>query len=102
MDLLTASVPLPTLVKTAQGRQQIMQALKADTDRSINDAIAARDYYGEKQSLRGFKYPSETERQPIPKEPGKPSTSFVANQVYTDAKGNKARYLGNGKWQEIK
>ena len=28
--------------------------------------------------------------------------SFVANQIYTDANGNRARYLGNGKWQEMK
>jgi hypothetical protein len=34
--------------------------------------------------------------------PDKPSASFVANQVYTDAKGNRARYLGNNKWQELK
>lgn len=26
---------------------------------------------------------------------------FVAGQTYTDAKGNKAKYLGNGQWQEI-
>jgi hypothetical protein len=27
---------------------------------------------------------------------------FVTGQTYTDAKGNKARYLGNGKWETLK
>jgi hypothetical protein len=30
----------------------------------------------------------------------KDSGGFVPNQVYTDKNGNKAKYLGNGKWQE--
>jgi hypothetical protein len=75
--------------------------MTADANRSLNDAVAARDYYGSNQSLRGFRYPSETEKAPIPKEAPK-KTEFVVNQVYTDAKGNKARYLGSGKWQEMK
>lgn len=72
LDLLTASKPLPELAKTEQGRLQIIQAIKSDTQRSLNDAMAAREHFGQNMSLRGFRYPSETERPPLPKEPGSP------------------------------
>lgn len=60
LDLLSASKPLPELAKTAQGRQQIITALRADTQRAIQDSQAASDYFAQNNSLRGFRYPSES------------------------------------------
>jgi hypothetical protein len=64
LDLISASGPLPELAKTAQGRLQIIQAIRADTQRNISDAQSARDYFDSNRgSLRGFKYPSEIEAE---------------------------------------
>lgn len=60
LDLLAASKPLPELARTTQGRQQIITALRADTQRAIQDSQAASDYFAQNNSLRGFRYPSES------------------------------------------
>lgn len=74
LDLISAQKPLPELAKTPQGRQQIIEAIRADSTRAMSDAVAARDYFGENKSLRGFKYPSELEKS-APKEKAFPSPS---------------------------
>ena len=105
LDLITGNVPLPDLAKTRQGRQQIIDALKKDIMRSYNDVRSAADFYDERGSLSGFKFPSEASipRPAIPKTPASSGENqFSAGQVYTDSKGVRARYLGNGKWQEIR
>jgi hypothetical protein len=66
LDTLTATKPLPELVKTEQGRMQIIQAIRSDTVRSMKDATSARDYFNKNMSLRGFKYPSEDESPKSP------------------------------------
>lgn len=33
--------------------------------------------------------------------PASAQDKFTVGQIYTDARGNRAKYLGNGKWQEI-
>jgi hypothetical protein len=64
LDLISAQGPLPELAKTAQGRLQIIQAIRADTQRNISDAQAARDFFdANRGSLRGFRYPSELEAE---------------------------------------
>lgn len=59
IDLLAARTPLPDLMRTQLGRQQILQAVRSDTQRSLQDATAARTYFEQNLSLRGFRYPSE-------------------------------------------
>lgn len=44
-------------------------------------------------TARGFKPPEIKEA---------PKDKFVVGQIYKDAKGNRAEYLGDGKWKEIK
>lgn len=66
LDLLAASKPLPELAKTTQGRQQIITALRADTQKAIKDSQAASDYFAQNNSLRGFRYPSESEEAKAP------------------------------------
>lgn len=64
LDLLAAGRPLPEVMKTQTGKMQVIQALKADSTRALQDASAARDYFGKNSSLVGFRYPSETEQTP--------------------------------------
>jgi len=45
------------------------------------------------------KLPEEKQEQEEPQE--QPSDQFTPGQVYTDAQGNSARYLGNGEWEEL-
>lgn len=59
VDLLAAKAPLPELARTPLGRMQIITALRADLQRNITDANAARDFYDQNNSLRGFRFPSE-------------------------------------------
>lgn len=73
LDLIAATKPLPELAKTETGRQQIIGAIRADTNRAMKDALAAREHFQQNMSLRGFKYPSELERPLIPKTPGQPA-----------------------------
>jgi hypothetical protein len=117
LDLLAAERPLPATANTAQGRRQIIAAIRADTKRALDDSVAARDYFGANNSLRGFKYPSELEKAPIPKSPGQapqapsaPRQSFNSlppanqfrGQVMRDTASGK-RFKSDGmKWQEIK
>lgn len=59
VDLLAARAPLPDLIRTQQGRSQILQAVRADTQRALEDSTAARAYFDKNLTLRGFSYPSE-------------------------------------------
>lgn len=68
LDILAAQKPLPEMAKTAAGRVQLINALKADTDRNLKDAQSARDYFDANNSLRGFRYPSELAAQQSQKE----------------------------------
>lgn len=68
LDMLAASKPLPELTRTSQGRMQIITALRADTQRAVADAQAARDHFDNNASLRGFRYPSEVEAETRGKE----------------------------------
>lgn len=76
LDILAAQKPLPEFAKTAAGRMQLIQALKADTERNLRDAQAARDYFDTNSGLRGFRFPSELDAEKqkrvrdLPKEPG--------------------------------
>ena len=70
LDIATAGRPLPELTKTAQGRMQIIQALRADAERSMKDAGAARSYFEQNRSLSGFRFPSEVEKQVTTTAPG--------------------------------
>jgi hypothetical protein len=78
LDILAAQKPLPELAKTAEGRMQLISALRADGQRAIKDAQAARDYFDANQSLRNFRFPSEVEYEQrsrveaLPKAPGTP------------------------------
>lgn len=63
LDIIAAQKPLPELAKTGPGRLQIIQALKADAERNLGDAQAARDYFDANKGLRGFRFPSELEAQ---------------------------------------
>jgi hypothetical protein len=80
LDLIAARGPLPEIARTAQGRQQIIQALRADTERNLSDAQSARDYFDASGGLRGFRFPSElaAERdkrtRDLPKAPGAPAS----------------------------
>lgn len=83
LDLLSAQKPLPELAKTAQGRTQLINALKADAQRNLGDAQAARDYFDENQGLRNFRFPSEVDAEKqklttnLPKTPGTPPAGKV-------------------------
>lgn len=70
LDLLSAAKPLPELAKTQQGRMQIISAIRADTNAAITDSTAARDHFAKNNSLRDFRYPSET-RTPAPTSSGR-------------------------------
>lgn len=72
LDLATAGRPLPELTKTAQGRMQIIQALKADAKRALGDATAARSYFEQNRNLSGFRFPSEIEAQVSTEKPKGP------------------------------
>lgn len=78
LDIIAARAPLPELAKTAQGRSQIIQALRADTERNLTDAQAARDFFDSNSGLRGFRFPSEVAAErdkrtrELPKAPGTP------------------------------
>jgi hypothetical protein len=61
---LTAGRPLPEVMKTPQGRQQIIKALRMDTQRSIGDMNSAVEHFDKNLSLKGFQFPSSTQQQP--------------------------------------
>lgn len=66
LDLATAGRPLPEVVKTAQGRMLIIDAIRKDTKRALEDATAARQYFAQNKTLDGFTYPSETAQDAAP------------------------------------
>lgn len=68
LDIIAARAPLPELAKTSAGRMQIISALKADTERNLKDAQAARDYFDTNRGLRGFRFPSELDAERAAKE----------------------------------
>ncbi len=59
LDLATAGRPLPDVMRTPQGRMQIISAIKADTERALKDATAARDFFEKNTTLKEFRFPSE-------------------------------------------
>lgn len=63
LDMLSAQKPLPELAKTAQGRLQLIQALRSDAQSAVTDAQAARDYFDSNSGLRGFRFPSEVQAE---------------------------------------
>lgn len=75
LDLIAAKGPLPDLARTAQGRQQIIGAVRADAQRSLRDATAAREFFDQNSSLRGFRYPSEIQGQIETTRPGAPNAA---------------------------
>jgi hypothetical protein len=114
LDLLAAERPLPATANTAQGRRQIIAAIRADTKRALDDAVAARDYFGANNSLRNFRYPSELEKSPLPKTPGQAPAqrgqSFDTRPPANQYKGKIIRDKETGKrfqsdgmgWKELK
>ncbi len=54
----------------------------------------------ELEALIGGADPGIEEPPPLGEEMDDDS-GFVAGQVYVDAAGNRARYLGNGEWEEL-
>lgn len=68
VDLVAAGRPLPEVMRTPQGRLQVISALREDAKRAIKDAQAARTYFNEHRGLNGFVYPSEANQpaaQPV-------------------------------------
>lgn len=95
LDLATAGRPLPEVIKTSQGRQQIITALRADTKRALGDANAAREHFAKNKTLDGFTYPSETEAMAPPAAP--PASDRTAAPVRKPMRGqviNGFRYTG--------
>lgn len=90
LDLATAGRPLPEVVKTAAGRLSIINALRADTQRALKDAQAARSYFQQNKTLDGFTYPSETEQAAPPKTASAP----VGGMPTVGQKVGKYEYLG--------
>lgn len=70
VDLLAAGRPLPEVMRTPQGRIQIIAAIRKDAENSIRDMSAARDYFEKNMSLNGFRYPSEIDAQIRREQPG--------------------------------
>lgn len=62
VDLIAAGRPLPEVMRTKEGKLKIIQALKADATRALNDSQALRDYFNQNKGLSGFKFPSEANR----------------------------------------
>lgn len=78
------------LSKAVGGKQR--EAAQADLDEAegrLRNAQAQRD---------DFRAPRSGQKQGDGAASG---DKFVAGKVYKDAKGNRARYLGNGKWQPL-
>lgn len=82
-------------------------------------STAERDYKDRVNYLNSHKYYVADDYQqigirkggmaPAPAAPAPATTStggimdkFIKDQIYTDAGGNRARYLGNGQWEEVK
>ncbi len=78
LDLATAGRPLPEIAKTAQGRKQIIDALKLDVERAQLDSIGARDYFEKKSTLSGFRFPSENKNEQPPYGGGKGKSAVDA------------------------
>jgi hypothetical protein len=70
VDLVAAGKPLPEVMRTPQGRAQIIQALRKDVQRSLLDAQAARQHFRARRSLDGFRFPSEINAQIEGAKPG--------------------------------
>jgi hypothetical protein len=51
--------------------------------------------------LKEAKLSPETQKSLIPPEYKTGKDKFVTGKVYKDAKGNRARYMGNGKWETV-
>jgi hypothetical protein len=95
LDLLTAGRPLPEVMKTPQGRQQIIKALRMDTQRSIGDMNSAVEHFDKNLSLKGFQFPSSTQQQPA--YGGQTAAPIRARNPKT---GQEAE-LRNGQWVTI-
>jgi hypothetical protein len=115
LDLTKPTVP--TFWNSDEDKKKLKdwQEKKDSLTKEYNDNVTKRNYNNKRQSSTWSKLPSEeksiidppltqdfeprassTESTSPPKAPTKPSV-FVENKVYTDAKGNKAKYV-NGAW----
>ena len=80
LDLISATVPLPMLSKTPQGRRQIIEAIAQDTQNALANAKAASAHFRKNGSLSGFSYPSEANTRQY----GHPSEWTPAKQQRLD------------------
>jgi len=76
---------------TAEG---VERSIKRVQDELRNQQNGASAYL----TSRGFKPPEVRQAEPT----AAAKDNFSVGQIYRDAKGNRAEYLGNGKWKEIK
>ena len=79
LDLMFQDRPLPEVAKTRAGRQQIIDALKKDVERSYGDMRSAVDHFDENKGFSGFRFPSESVVSPksIPKTPANGKIKFM-------------------------
>lgn len=76
-----------------------LDAVKARLEQEnqvMRPRIEANRMLGERGTFTPIKKQAETLKEEGPKE------KYIKGKIYTDAKGNKARYLGNEKWEEVK
>lgn len=79
---------------TTEERRKILDDL-------VVEGTIERRFWFDTTKRRFEMTPEERARATFPR--STPQTSqFIVGQVYRDAKGNRAKYLGNGKWEPVK
>jgi hypothetical protein len=64
------------------------------------EGVIEREYWFDSKMRRFEMTPEEQARAKFPEQ--SQQDKFTVGQVYRDAKGNRAKYLGNGKWEPAK
>jgi hypothetical protein len=64
------------------------------------EGVIEREYWIDTKKRRFEMTPEEQAQAKFPTQPQQ--DKFTVGQVYRDAKGNRSKYLGNGKWEPVK
>jgi hypothetical protein len=82
-------------------RKEILDALVMEG--VLEQSLLGVDWLNPDDKLKAYQMtPEQRAVARFPARAQQPADKFTAGKVYTDANGNRARYLGGGKWEPIK
>lgn len=93
-DLKFVNDTVPQLETNPKARIALLNYIEGRLQNSLNRFKAASDYAAKNKGLRGFTYNEQQSQKTS-------GGQFVEGGIYTDANGNRAKYV-NGKWEAVK